>query len=205
MNDILKTKRRYNRNAHFYDFMEWPVERLLFGKWRGQLIPKASGRVLEIGVGTGKNLPYYSADVELTAIDISENMLKRAIKKAKKLGRIVDFRFMDAQHLDFQDELFDTVVATYVFCSVPDPVQGLREIKRVLKKGGKLLLLEHVRKEERLAGFFMDVLNPLFVRLTGANINRRTVENVKKAGLKVSEVAGSLANVFKRIEARKVS
>ena len=106
------------------------------------------------------------------------------------LGRAVaaDLRVGDVQALDFPDNSFDTVIATFVFCSVPDPVQGLRELGRVVKPGGQILLLEHVRVDRPLMGRAMDLLSPLVVRIWGANINRRTVENVKRAGLKLERI-----------------
>lgn len=94
----------------------------------------------------------------------------------------------DVQALDFPAASFDTAIATFVFCSVPDPVLGLRELARVVRPGGQVLLLEHMRSAGPLAGALMDVLNPLVVRLMGANINRRTVENVRTAGLCIEHV-----------------
>ncbi len=102
-------------------------------------------QALEVGVGTGKNLPYYPREVEITAIDFSPGMLKRARKKASTDDLRVALIEMDVQQLDFPDNYFDTVFATFVFCSVPDPVAGLKELKRVCKPEGKLLLLEHMR------------------------------------------------------------
>jgi len=110
---------------------------------------------------------------------------------------------MDAQHLDYPGASFDAVVATFVFCSVPDPVAGLREARRVLRPGGQLLLLEHVRSENPVAGKLMDWLNPLVVRLAGANINRRTVENVRLAGFEGLSVSSHLLNIVKVIEVAK--
>jgi len=124
-------------------------------------------------------------------------------KRAERLGIPVELVQMDAQHLDYPGASFDAVVATFVFCSVPDPVAGLREARRVLRPGGQLLLLEHVRSENPVAGKLMDWLNPLVVRLAGANINRRTVENVRLAGFEGLSVSSHLLNIVKVIEVAK--
>jgi len=94
----------------------------------------------------------------------------------------------DVQALSFPDNFFDTSVATFVFCSVPDPVLGLQELRRVVKPGGQILLLEHVRIDRPVIGYLMDVLNPLFVSLLGPNINRRTIKNIVKAGLAIQNI-----------------
>ena len=196
-------QRRYDRAARFYDRRTALMERFTFGRLRKKLWSRVpTGRVLEIGVGTGANLPFYPDGAEVTAVDISERMLERANKKAHALGVDVQLVQMDAQQLEFEDESFDAVVATCVFCSVPDPVLGLTEAKRVLRPGGKLFLMEHVRAENRIAGKLMDSLNPLMVRMSGANINRRTVENVWAVGFKDMTVE-SHRGIVRVIEAPK--
>ncbi len=121
-------------------------------------------------------------------IDVSEGMLERARDLAARLGSAAVLQKGDAQALDFPDDAFDAAAATFVFCSVPDPILGLRELNRVVKPDGLILLLEHVRIDRPMIGAFMDFLNPLVAGLYGANINRRTVENVLAAGLKIEEV-----------------
>jgi len=197
-------RRRYDRIAPVYDFMEGLVERSRYNRWREILWSRVEGRkILEVGVGTGKNFPYYPADAEITAIDFSEKMLSRARQKAKKQGIEIDLQQMDAQNLSFDDNTFDTVVATFVFCSVPDPMKGLKEIGRVCKPGGKVFLLEHVLSANRILAFLMNLVNPVIVRIMGPNINRKTVENVANSGLKVERVTDLAVGIFKLIEARK--
>jgi ubiquinone/menaquinone biosynthesis C-methylase UbiE len=196
-------RKRYNRIAPVYDFMEGLVERSRYSEWRELLWSKVEGnRILEVGVGTGKNFPYYPANTEVTAIDFSEKMLSRAAEKAKKESIALDLQQMDAQNLSFEDDTFYTVVATFVFCSVPNPIKGLKEIGRVCKPGGKVLLLEHVLSANRILAWLMNLVNPLVVGTMGPNINRRTVENVVNSDLKVERVTDLAAGIFKLIEAR---
>lgn len=197
------TRTRYNRIAPMYDAMEAFAERAAFGVWRRHLwaaVP--AGRVLEVGVGTGKNLSFYPAGAQMTAIDLSDRMLARARQRAAALGVRVDLRLMDAQHLEFPDAVFDAAVATFVFCSVPDPVAGLRELGRVVRPGGDIWLLEHMRVDQPFIGPLMDLLNPLVVRIMGANINRRTVESVQRAGLTLVSVMQLRGELVRLIHAR---
>jgi len=196
-------RNRYNRIAPFYDFMEGLVERSRYSRWRELLWSKVEGvNILEVGVGTGKNFPYYPKGVDITAINFSEKMLYRAEKKASGFDIKVHLEKMDAQNLEFEDNTFDTVVATFVLCSVPDPIKGLYEVARVCKSNGKVLLLEHVLSANRILAFFMNLANPVVERTMGPNINRKTVENVTFSGLKVEKVTDLAAGIFKLIEAR---
>ncbi len=203
--DTQRTRRRYNRAARFYDLHQAIAERLIFRRLRRQLWAKApaAGRILELGVGTGVNIACYPGGAHVTAIDLSDEMLARAKQRAERLHAAVDLALMDAQHLDFPDATFDAVVATCVFCSVPDPVAGLREAWRVLKPGGKLLLLDHVRSDNPVLGKAMDLVNPLMVRMSGANINRRTLENVRLAGVQDFDASSHALGIVKLTEARK--
>ncbi len=194
-----KIKNRYNRVAGFYDIFDKPME-MAFSKWREKLLQGAKGEVLEVGIGTGKNIPYYPDNIELTGIDFSPQMVKIAKGKAKNKSNIKILE-MDAENMDFSDNSFDTVITSCVFCSVPDPVKGLKEIRRVCNNGGKILMLEHVRSHKKVLGPIMDAFNFIPLHLFGANINRETYQNLRNAGFKPEkiEVENLWLDIVKRI------
>jgi len=177
---------------------------LVPGSWRRLLWSKVEGgRVLEVGVGTGMNMAYYPPEAAVVAVDPSPGLLTWAANRARKNGKAAGLGVMDVRRLAFADDSFDYAATSFVFCSVPDPIAGLTEVWRVLKPGGRFILLEHVRLGNRLLGRLMDLLNPPWLRLSGDNINRDTVANVQRAGFQVVAVDGFLGGLVKLIEARK--
>ncbi|WP_029420759.1 class I SAM-dependent methyltransferase [Alicyclobacillus macrosporangiidus] len=193
-----KIRRRYDRIAPFFDKMD----RMVADKHRAELIRRACGEVLEVGVGTGANLQFYPADLNVTAIDFSPRMLSFAHERVKECRANVRLLQLDVQHLQFDDNTFDTVVSTCVFCSVPDPVAGLREIRRVLKPSGHLLMIEHMLSDHIPIALVLHLLNPFTVRLTGANVNRRTMDNLQTSGFAIQEMRCiALSDVFRLIVA----
>lgn len=194
-----RIRKRYERVSRIYDFLEKPMENMAMGEWRREMVKELQGKVLEIGIGTGKNIEYYPDSLDITAIDFSQRMIDKASLKVEKLNKDVKLLVMDAQNMEFEDNTFDTVFTTCVFCSVPDPVLGLKEIKRVCKREGKIILLEHVKSEQKVIGVLMDLFNPLVVNLYGANINRNTVKNVEKAGFINIKVENIWKDIVKRI------
>ncbi len=196
-------KQKYNRLAPFFDGLEGILEGLFFKRWRQNQWAKVEGQhILEVGVGTGKNFSFYPDKVEITAIDFSEKMLERARKKRDLNDVKVFLNLMDIETLCYADNSFDTVVASFVFCSVPNPRRGLRELHRVCKQGGKIVLLEHVLSSNRIMASMMNVINPVIVSVFGANINRQTIKSVQACGFNKVHVE-HLSSMVKLIEAVK--
>ena len=179
---------RYDRIARFYDAFDKPMDLLGVRRRRRRLLSRAQGDTLEIGVGTGRNLGLYPSGVDLTGIDVSANMLARARKAAERDHVDAVLELADVQTLPFDDDSFDTVTATCVFCSVADPVAGLKEVARVARPEGQVLLLEHVRPRNRILGWLADLIAPVVRRVVGPEINRRTEDNVSAASLEIDEV-----------------
>ncbi len=197
------TRRRWNRKARFYDRLTAPMEHMMgLDEGRAWVFERPlGGRVLEVGAGTGKNLRYYPEGARVIATDLSFGMLARAMEKSGDRRAPVQFVVSDAEDLAFKDGAFDKVVVTCVFCSVPDPVRGLREVRRVLRPGGEVVLLEHMRPGGVLGRLF-DLLDPIMSRLMGPHINRRTLDNVRKAGLRPVEERNVFSNWIKVIVAQ---
>src|SRR5919197_2396697 len=167
----------YDKLADRYDGMIRLSERLFMGHGRGWVCSQARGDVLEIAVGTGRNLPFYPQEVRITGVDLSPAMLAVARQRAQKLGRAVDLRVGNAQALDFPDASFDTVVCTLSLCTIPDDRRAVAEAKRVLRPGGALLLLEHVRSPVLPIRLGQRLLDPLFVRLEADHLMREPVDH----------------------------
>lgn len=195
-----KVTRRYERVARFYDLYNGPMEWFGMARKRRRLFSRARGKVLEVGIGTGRNLEVYDRAIEVIGIDVSQKMLRRARRRAESLGRAVALEVADVQRLPFDDDSFETATAACVFCSVADPVRGLAELGRVVGPLGRILLLEHVRPRNPVLGKMADALSPVTRRLIGPYVNRRTEENVEAAGLEIVEVRR--AGVWREIVAR---
>lgn len=138
-----RVRRQWDQRAARYDRGE-RLERVLLRDTRAWLCGRADGRTLEIAMGTGRNLPHYDPGVGLTGVDLSPRMLEEASHRARRLGRDVELREADAQHLPFADAIFHTVVCALALCAIPDQRVGIDEMWRVLKPGGRVLLVDHV-------------------------------------------------------------
>ncbi len=206
--DTHKVRRRYDRIAPVYDSMMRAAERGNAVTWRSLLWEKVEGKdVLEVGTGTGLNFLYAGAadGLNITAIDLSDGMLRRAHDRAAAAGLKVTLRQMDVQALEFPDDSFDTVIGSFLFCSVPDPLRGLREVRRVCRPGGRVVLLEHGLSQNRLLAWLMNLANPAVVWVTGAeHINRRVEEYIGPSGLELEKITSlDGTGIIKLVEARK--
>jgi ubiquinone/menaquinone biosynthesis C-methylase UbiE len=204
--DSKKIIHKYDRIAPFYDRLEGGLEKLFFKRWRKRLWDKVKGNdILEVGVGTGKSFDYYPTNARMTAIDFSEKMLNQAKNKRRRHNHntVIEMEVMDVQSLAYADNSFDTITASFVFCSVPLPMKGLQELYRVCKPGGQVLLLEHVLSSNPIMARMMKIMNPLVVWLIGANINRKTVKNVQACGFEKVIVDPESKDMIKIIQAIK--
>lgn len=177
--------------ARLYDPLLWVGERTGLARWRRRLISGAEGRVMELGAGTGLNLPHYPAGLEaLTLVEPDRHKAVRLARKARAVGVDAEVVRAPAELLPFEDDRFDTVVATLVFCTVADPRAAAHEVGRVLKPDGRLLFLEHVRSEGRWMGPLQDRLERPWMKVAdGCHCNRRTVATLRDAGFEVEVTA----------------
>jgi ubiquinone/menaquinone biosynthesis C-methylase UbiE len=185
----------YDRSMGFWD-------KVVFRGDRAWACGQASGEVLEIAVGTGLNIPYYPDGVRLTAIDISETMLERARRRAKEIGRDVDLRKGDAQALAFPDAHFDTVVCTFSLCSIPDHRRAIAEMGRVLRPGGRVLFVEHVRSPNLLIRGIEHILE---LTSRGDHYLREPLDGLRAEGFVVDTLERKVAGFVERVSGRKPS
>ena len=192
---------KYNRFSRWYDLVEGIPDLLGLRKLRQKLLERASGEILEVAVGTGKNLTHYHRASHMTAVDVSEKMLSVARKRAKRLSLEVVFIVTDAEALPFSDKSFDTVVSSLTTCTFPNPLVALQEMARVCRPDGRILLLEHGRSDQESLGRLQDRLADRNAKALGCHWNREPLQLVQKAGLKVNEARRIFFGIFHQIEA----
>ena len=192
---------KYNRFARWYDLVEGVPDLLGVRRLRQRLLRQPSGKVLEVAVGTGKNLRFYPQGCRIVAVDVSEEMLKVARKRAASLSLNVSFLLADGENLPFFDKSFDTVVSSLSSCTFPNPVAALQEMARVCRAEGKILLLEHGRSDRDWLGRWQDRHADQFAKPLGCHWNREPLNLVREAGLKVVDVKRIFFGIFHQIDA----
>jgi len=198
-----KQKRVWDKAAPSYDKQIAFFEKVQFGGGREWLGERARGRVLDVAVGTGRNLPYYSSDTTVTGIELSPAMLAIARDRATDIGRDVDLREGDAEHLPCDDASFDTVVCALSLCTIPDPMRAIGEMKRVLIPGGRLLLLDHIGSTWPPIYAGQWLLERITIRAAGEYFTRRQLPLIEAAGFRVIETERLKAGTVERILAVK--
>jgi ubiquinone/menaquinone biosynthesis C-methylase UbiE len=198
-----RQKRVWDKSAASYDKQIAFFEKIQFGGGREWLGERAHGRILEVAIGTGRNLPHYRADTAVTGIELSPPMLAIARNRAAALGREVDLREGDAEHLSFGDASFDTVVCALSLCTIPSPAAAIGEMKRVLVPGGRLLLLDHIGSTWPPVYAVQWLFEQLTIRAAGEHFTRRQLPLVQAAGFEVAEAERLKAGTVERIHAVK--
>lgn len=202
-NETERVRRIQDKEAPRYDRQISFFERILFGEGRQWVCSRAGGEVLELAAGTARNLPYYSDDARLTAVELSPEMLAIARRRADELSRDADLRLGDVQALEFEDESFDTVVCTLGLCTIPDDRKAIAEAHRVLRPGGRFLLMEHVRSPSRPVRAVQRLLEPLSVRFQADHLLRDPLNHLEAVGFQIERVERSKWGIVERIAARK--
>lgn len=198
-----RQRRVWDKRARMYDRSMGLMEKLLFGDGRAWVCSQAAGDVLEVAVGTGRNLPFYPRDIRLTGIDLSEEMLTIARRRAHELGRQVELRQGDAQALPFPDATFDTVVCAFSLCSIPDDRKAVAEMRRVLRPGGRLVLIDHVPSTTRLWRNVQWLIEQVTLRVEGEHLLRRPLEHVRAERFEIERAERLKAGIVERLAARK--
>jgi ubiquinone/menaquinone biosynthesis C-methylase UbiE len=202
-NETDRVRRIFDKQAPKYDRSMSRFERMFFSGNREWVCSRAEGDVLEIAAGTARNLSHYAEGIRLTAVELSPEMAALGRKRAAELGREMDMRVGDAEALDVPDESFDAVVCTYGLCTIPDDRAAIREAKRVLRPGGRLLLAEHVRSPNPIIRTIQRLIDPLAHRLGGDNLLREPLEPLADEGFEVEEISRLKAGYVELVAARK--
>ena len=198
-----RIRKIFDKQAPKYDESMSLFERLLFAGNREWVCERAQGEVLELAAGTARNLPFYSGDVKVTGVELSPEMAELGRRRAEEVGREIDMRVGDAESLPFPDESFDTVVCTYGLCTIPDDAAAVREAKRVLRPGGRILLAEHVRSPNSVVRTIQRILDPLAHRFGGDHLMREPLDHLDAEGFEVDEVKRQKAGWVELVSARK--
>ena len=199
-------RRIWDRDADRYDDqIGWCERRILGEGHREWACAHAEGNVLEVAIGTGLNLPFYRDELRVVGIDLSPEMLAIARRRAAEIGRTVDLQEGDAHQLSFGDSTFDTVVCTLSLCNIPDVERSLSEMHRVLRPGGRLVLVDHVRSTSRPVLWLQKLIELGSLRFVGDHMTRRPAEQVERHGFRITEQERFRAGTVERLVAVKTA
>jgi ubiquinone/menaquinone biosynthesis C-methylase UbiE len=196
-------RRYWEKQSASYDQRMRFFDRVLAGDSRAWVCAQATGQTLEVAVGTGLNLPFYPSEIELTGIDLSPAMLAVARQRAGQLGRAVDLREADALALPFPDASFETVVCTFSLCAIPDEQGAVREMTRVLRRGGLLLLADHIAGAAWPVRAAQRAIEAVTVPLQGEHFTRRPLRQVRAEGFQIIRRERFKLGLIERLAARK--
>ena len=196
--------RTYDRIAPLYDLLDWPYEFTWRGRLRARMFEGLSGRILDAGVGTGRNIPHYPRQAEVTGIDASAGMLDQARRRADRLGARVELAQADIMRTEFPDGHFDAIVSTFVFCVLDDDQQlpALRELRRICKPGGTIRLLDYTLSTRPLTKLLMRTLEQMSSRLFAARYDVQTEAYVEPAGLTTVDRRHVFSDMVRLLELR---
>ncbi|MGC1813173.1 MAG: methyltransferase domain-containing protein, partial [Solirubrobacterales bacterium] len=193
----------FDKQAPKYDKSMSRFERWLFAGNREWVCERAEGEVLDLAAGTARNLPFYPNGVKVTGVELSPEMAELGRQRATDLGRGIDMRVGDAEALPFPDDSFDTVVCTYGLCTIPDDAAAVREAKRVLRPGGRILLAEHVRSPNPIVRTIQRIAEPIAHRFAGDHLLREPLGHLATEGFEVEELERLKAGWVELVAARK--
>ena len=194
------TRRKWDSASRVYDFMNGYGPERRWAPFKRRLFSLMSGKVLFVGIGTGLDIQFFPPRQEIVAVDISPRMLQKAVSRADAYPGTITLRLADVHELDDLDASFDQVFSSCTFCSVPDPVGGLRSLRRVLKPGGQLHMFEHTGSRYFPFNLMLNLVSPV-ARRFGPELNRDTTTNVRLAGFDIAGVERVYLDVVKMIHA----
>ncbi|PIR18054.1 MAG: methyltransferase type 11 [Deltaproteobacteria bacterium CG11_big_fil_rev_8_21_14_0_20_49_13] len=196
-------EKKFDRTSRFYNLIDWPFERFRYRRIRKRIWEGLSGKILDAGVGTGCNMPFYPMDAAVVGIDLSAGMLERAKKKASLYdGKNVEFKKASVYQLPFPDESFDFIVATFLCCVVDQPAVAAHELRRVCKRGGKILFLEYVLSKKPIRRLIQKMVTPYTRFMFGVDFTQDTLATLQEAGFRILNEEDITGDVLKLIVAQ---